>query len=152
MFYVGYVALEIKNDKIINFIKSKTFSVISIIFSICIFITAYNFYYIYLIFACSFIFIAAANGNDMFGLLMNEQIQKLGEISYSIYLTHGVLLFFLMKVADTFMGFGTKGSVSFMLIHFFLTFTVSVFTYTYVEQWFNRPHFRSLLLSKFKQL
>ncbi|KQD16638.1 acyltransferase [Acinetobacter baumannii] len=152
-FYVGYVALEIKNDKIINFFKSKTFSIISLLFLIsAFFITAYNFYYIYLIFACSFIFIAAANGNDMFGLLMNEQIQKLGEISYSIYLTHGVLLFFLMKVADTFMSFGTKGSVSFIFIHFFLTFTVSVFTYKYVEQGFNRPHFRSLLVSKFKQL
>ena len=73
----------------------------------------------------------------MFGLLMNEQIQKLGEISYSIYLTHGVLLFFLMKVADTFISFGTRGSVSFIFIHFFLTFLVSVLAYKYIEQGFN---------------
>ena len=38
MFYVGYVALEIKNDKIINFIKSKTFSVISLLFLVSAFL------------------------------------------------------------------------------------------------------------------
>lgn len=152
-FSVGYVALDIKNEKILTFIKSKTFSVISLLFlTSAFFVTAYNFYYIYLIFACSFIFIAAVNGNDIFGFLMNEQIQKLGEISYSIYLTHGVLLFFLMKVADTFISFGTRGSVSFIFIHFFLTSLVSVLSYKYIEQGFNRPHFRSLLISKFKQL
>ena len=37
-FYVGYVALEIKNDKIINFIKSKTFSVISLLFLVSAFL------------------------------------------------------------------------------------------------------------------
>ncbi len=152
-FYVGYVALDIKNEKILTFIKSKTFSVISLLFlTSAFFVTAFNFYYLYLIFACSFIFLAAVNGNDIFGFLMNEQIQKLGEISYSIYLTHGVLLFFLMKVADTFISFGTIGSVSFIFIHFLLTFLVSVLSYKYIEQGFNRPHFRSLLISKFKQL
>lgn len=152
-FYIGYVALDIKNEKILTFIKSKTFSVISLLFlTSAFFVTAFNFYYLYLIFACSFIFLAAVNGNDIFGFLMNEQIQKLGEISYSIYLTHGVLLFFLMKVADTFISFGTRGSVSFIFIHFLITFFVSVLSYKYIEQGFNRPHFRSLLISKFKQL
>ncbi|HFF2644318.1 acyltransferase [Acinetobacter nosocomialis] len=151
-FYVGYVALDIKNENILTFIKSKTFSVISLLFlTSAFFVTAFNFYYLYLIFACSFIFLAAVNGNDIFGFLINEQIQKLGEISYSIYLTHGVLLFFLMKVADTFISFGTRGSVSFIFIHFLLTFLVSVLSYKYIEQGFNRPHFRSLLISKFKQ-
>ncbi|MDC5192741.1 acyltransferase [Acinetobacter baumannii] len=152
-FYVGYITLEIKNEKIIDFIKSKYFAVISVLFfNSAFFVTANNFYYLYLIFACSFVFIAAAKGNDIFGLLMNEQIQKLGEISYSIYLTHGVVLFFLMKFTGLFLSFGAAGSFVFIFIHFFLTFTVSVFTYTYVEQWFTRPHFRSLLISKFKQL
>lgn len=152
-FYVGYVALDIKNEKVIRFIRSKFFSIISILFFIsAFFITAYNFYYLYLIFSCSFLFIAASKGNDIFGLLMNNQMQKLGEISYSIYLTHGVVLFFLMKLAGLFLSFGPAGSFVFFFVHFFLTFTVSVFTYTYIEQWFNRPHFRSLLISKFKQL
>ncbi|WP_284085430.1 acyltransferase family protein [Acinetobacter nosocomialis] len=152
-FYVGYFTLDIKNVKLIDFIKSKTFALISLLFFIsALFVTANNFLYIYLIFACSFIFIAAAKGNDIFGVLKNKQMQKLGEISYSIYLTHGVVLFFLMKFAGLFLSFGAAGSFVFIFIHFFLTFTVSVFTYTYVEQWFNRPHFRSLLLSKFKQL
>ncbi|EPK9977846.1 acyltransferase family protein [Acinetobacter baumannii] len=152
-FYVGYVALDIKSEKAINLIKSKYFSIISLVFFLsAFFVTASNFYYLYLIFACSFLFIAAAKGNTIFGLLMNQQMQKLGEISYSIYLTHGVVLFFLMKLAGQFAAFGILGFLTFIFIHFFITFTVSVFTYTYVEQFFNRPQFRSLLISKFRQL
>ncbi len=152
-FYVGYITLEIKNEKIINFIKSKYFALMSVLFFIsAFFVTANNFYYLYLIFACSFVFIAAAKGNDIFGLLMNDQIQKLGEISYSIYLTHGVVLFFLLRYASYFLEYGFIGCMGFIFSQFLMTFTISKLTFIYIEQWFNRPHIRGLLFSKLRQL
>ncbi|MGL2982989.1 acyltransferase [Acinetobacter baumannii] len=150
-FYIGYAALEIKNKKIIEFIKSKLFTYIALLFFLSsFFVTAYNLFYIYLIFSCSFIFIATANGNDIFGLLMNDQIQKLGEISYSIYLIHGLILFFLIEFAGYFTCYGVIGSFLFIFFYFLLTFIISIVTFIYIEQYFNRPHFRGLLISNFK--
>ncbi|MDH2600848.1 acyltransferase [Acinetobacter baumannii] len=152
-FYIGYITLEIKNEKIIDFIKSNYFAVISVLFFIsAFFITANNFYYLYLIFSCSFVFIAASKGNDIFGFLMNEQIQKLGEISYSIYLTHGVVLFFLLRYASYFLEYSFIGYFGFIFFQFLITFTISKLTFIYIEQWFNRPHIRGLLFSKLRQL
>lgn len=41
------------------------------------------------------VFTLIALGNDMFGLLKNKSLQLLGEISYSTYLLHGIVLFTL---------------------------------------------------------
>lgn len=43
-------------------------------------------------------FIPIALGNDLFGLLKNNASILLGEVSYSIYLLHGMVLFFVFTV------------------------------------------------------
>jgi len=46
----------------------------------------------------SLFFVPVALGNDMFGLFMNRASILLGEISYSIYLLHGIVLYVLFSL------------------------------------------------------
>ena len=46
----------------------------------------------------SFAFALIACGNDLFGLLARPAARKLGEISYSIYLLHGMLLYVVFQI------------------------------------------------------
>jgi peptidoglycan/LPS O-acetylase OafA/YrhL len=43
------------------------------------------------------LFIAIANGNDLFGILTTQAACLLGQISYGIYLLHGMVLFFVFR-------------------------------------------------------
>ncbi|WP_161971715.1 acyltransferase family protein [Flavobacterium silvisoli] len=45
--------------------------------------------------SASLFFIIIASGNSLFGLLTNTLSRKLGQITYSLYLVHGTLLFIL---------------------------------------------------------
>lgn len=42
------------------------------------------------------IFILIALGNDFFGILKSSRLKLLGDISYSIYLIHGIIIFIIM--------------------------------------------------------
>ena len=43
------------------------------------------------------VFIAIASGNNLFGILTSRAVCLLGQISYSIYLLHGMILFFVFR-------------------------------------------------------
>lgn len=45
-------------------------------------------------------FVIIALGNDVFGVLKSSGLKVLGEVSYSIYLTHGLILYVLFSVFD----------------------------------------------------
>ncbi len=45
----------------------------------------------------TFLFIAIASGNNLFGILSTRAACLLGQISYSIYLLHGMVLFFVFR-------------------------------------------------------
>ncbi|MFU6990877.1 acyltransferase family protein [Pseudomonas paraeruginosa] len=49
---------------------------------------------------CGIAFIPIALGNDMFGILRSRGAKSLGEISYSIYLTHGIVLYALFSIIE----------------------------------------------------
>ncbi len=50
-------------------------------------------------------FVLVALGNDMFGLLRNNTLKFLGDISYSVYLIHGIVLF-----TTFYFGFGVENA------------------------------------------
>ena len=47
-------------------------------------------------------FVMIALGNDVFGILRGNGLKALGEVSYSIYLTHGLVLYLLFSVFEMF--------------------------------------------------
>jgi len=77
-----------------NHIISTVLAIISIVASILIFPSAYNLQALSLL---TIAFITIACGNNLFGLLTNPVSRKLGEMGYSIYLLHGMLLFTTFK-------------------------------------------------------
>lgn len=49
---------------------------------------------------CSIAFIVVASDNSLFGILHNKTIVGIGEISYSLYLIHGSVLYYFTKFLE----------------------------------------------------
>lgn len=72
---------------------SKVCSVITFILIVyCLMFTKY--WSIQQMLICSVCFIFIVNGCDVFGILNSNTLKKIGDISYSLYLTHGVVLYY----------------------------------------------------------
>jgi peptidoglycan/LPS O-acetylase OafA/YrhL len=84
----------------------------------------------------SLAFIGIACGNTLFGILTNTTSRQLGQISYSIFMLHGILLFFTFQFV---LGFQQASSLSpifyWVTIYFISIFLVMIcsFTYYYIE-------------------
>jgi peptidoglycan/LPS O-acetylase OafA/YrhL len=84
----------------------------------------------------SVIFIAIACGNSLFGVLTSNISRKLGQISYGIYLLHGIILF----IAFRFIVGLPKAMVISPITHWVIVCACSIFiviicslTYKYIE-------------------
>jgi len=96
----GWIALLSKSKSInLSFFKSTAWSVIaftSLLLSL-LFPTFMSFGQVFFI---TVFFIPIAMGNNMFGLFSSLPSIILGEISYSIYLLHGLILYFLFSLTS----------------------------------------------------
>lgn len=138
-FYVGYLALELKNYSINNFFKTNLAAYLSIfLFISSFFVSSNNIYYLYIIFSCGFVFLCISAGNTLFGILKTPQLQKLGEISYSIYLIHGIVLYFYMKLINYFAITNQFYLSLSVILVFYITYSISSFTYLNIEQRFTQ--------------
>lgn len=117
-------------------IKSDLVSVVSVFF---ILFSVYNYSgsdNAVSIFLQAAIFITITYGNNFFGILINTYSQVLGQLSYSIYMLHGMVLFvfnsFIFKrdflVALDFNQFLLAG-----MLPAFFTVLISFLTYKYIE-------------------
>ena len=86
------------------------------------------------------IFFAISSGNSLFGLLRKEASIFLGEISYSIYLMHGIFLYFafttfpIISVKNTLIG----EFLLYMPASVCAVVLISLFTYYFIERPFMR--------------
>lgn len=81
-------------------------------------------------------FMIMASGNDLFGLLANRGLKALGEISYSLYLTHGTILYLAFTVLGLF-SFEGKSLTDFIAFYPLLlgaAALVSIVTYRLLEK------------------
>ena len=81
-----------------------------------------------------------ANGFDYLGILQHKGLKILGDISYSIYLLHGIVLYFLFKILHVY-DFQHANIYIYSLYQPFvvlITVGCSLFTYRYIEQPFLR--------------
>lgn len=75
-------------------------------------------------------------GNSFFGLFKTKAALFLGTISYSVYLMHGIVLFAVLRLADTIMPIRELTTWPFwglILISALVTVLVSTITYKYIE-------------------
>ncbi|ONG41082.1 hypothetical protein BKE30_06575 [Alkanindiges hydrocarboniclasticus] len=82
------------------------------------------------------IFFIIVSGNNIFGILDNVGLKFLGEISYSIYLSHGLVLFLvftqfsLLSLKDL----NIYYYICLLPMIFTLVYIFSIATYTYIEK------------------
>ena len=98
-FLAGIIAAYlIQNEKFIKFAKSKmaTFIISISLVGLIQHVTPNHTYAIlsYL----TIIFLLVVCGNDIFGILLNPLSKALGDLSYSIYLLHGILLYVVFNI------------------------------------------------------
>ncbi|MES5664154.1 acyltransferase family protein [Acinetobacter baumannii] len=144
-FYIGYIALEIKKSRnqeiksLYSFFNGKFAALLSILLFIsAFFISSHNFFYFYLIFSCGFLFISLACDNNLFGLLNARPLQILGEISYSIYLLHGIVLYFFIILLNYFEVKNTYLLLILIPSYFYCVYTLSIITFLQIEKRFHK--------------
>ena len=95
----GALAAILINHNYINQIANKTIT--SLLILVCLSIVTVGFdtaYSITPICILTLAFIGIAGGNDLFGLLTLKTSRLLGQLSYSIYLLHGIVLYFVFII------------------------------------------------------
>lgn len=136
-FLVGFFANILSfNKKFTSFSKKKISSFIVIICIGILFINYSDTYRKIPLILLSISFICIACGNDMFGILKNRISIILGQISYSIYLIHPILLFitfhFIIKIDDAKILTPIQYSVI-ILVLVPILIIISFFSYKFLE-------------------
>jgi len=92
-------------------------------------------------FICKFLIIIVFNiialGNNLFGILKNSTLKFLGEISYSTYLIHAIILFIVMYFCLTLEKAQNLSPLNFCILIYVLTpilVFISYITYSYIEK------------------
>ena len=99
----------------------------------------------------SMFFISIVFGNDIFGILSLKSSILLGEISYSIYLVHGIVLYLTFSVFNLIKieTLSIKEYVTFMPLICILVVFISAFTFILIEKpgvKFGQKYFFSQML------
>ena len=130
------VALLINTKKLNTILKQKKYTILALL------LLAVSVYFFnsgrkpYPLIAASVVFLIIASGNNFFGVLSSAFSRKFGQITYSLYLLHGILLFVIFHYIVGFEKAKTLTDVEFWSI-----ITVSVFplilicqlTFKYIE-------------------
>lgn len=135
-FLAGAVAplLKYYNYKIKN-INSKHISVIIIVAFVCL--LPFRKYVVLYILVYSLIFTLMALGNNLFGILHNKTLRIMGEISYSTYLLHGIVLFIAINAFYGNTEMRKLDATEYYIYIFWLTpivIFVSLCGYTFIEK------------------
>lgn len=103
LFFIGFIPVIIKIHfpKLLLLVNSRFSSVVALLFLVLgMFVN--KGYSIVQMLVVGVPFVIIALGNDVFGVLKSIGLKALGEVSYSIYLTHGLILYLLFSVFDVF--------------------------------------------------
>ncbi|HZS62348.1 MAG TPA: acyltransferase family protein [Gemmatimonadaceae bacterium] len=94
----------------------------------------------------SVVFVFVVAGNDFFGFLSSKAAFQLGTVSYSFYITHGIVLFVCSHLYNRWFPISTVPSVeywSWMGIVGVIAVCVATVLYWTVERRFMQPHAKS---------
>ncbi|PYY72557.1 acyltransferase [Pseudomonas jessenii] len=137
LFFIGFVPVIIKVHfpRILSVMKCRFSSAVALIFLIVGMFIGQG-YSIVQMLVVGVPFAIIALGNDVFGILKSNGLKALGEVSYSIYLTHGLVLYLLFSVFDVF-SFGSGDSFHYNIllpVVLALVSASSVITFTVIEK------------------
>lgn len=117
--------------------------------ALCVFLAAFSLlftsnalFYLFFFASLSIIFAVACSGNSIFGILENRILMSIGEVSYSLYLMHGIVLYFMKKIPVFYLKESWLSCLLFCTVFFVVSFSLSKLTYLYIEKPFMKFKFR----------
>ncbi len=134
LFFIGFIVYVVQDRIKFNFnfdtILMSTINLLLILLTI-VFFDSYSVYHYLLL---GLIFAMVVFGNSLFGLFKKPFSVALGEITYSIYLIHGIVLYILFTILfkDFVVNYGNVYFYILPLISI-LVVSISVITYKYIE-------------------
>lgn len=114
-----------------------------LIAALCIIISfplgSYALFYMAMVLLCTISFLIISSGNSIYNILSNKTMVSLGEVSYSIYLLHGIILFLMTKVMSGVVIYSFTEVFLFNLSLILITAYTSKITYLKIERrWFKK--------------
>lgn len=139
LFALSYLSIFFKDkikELIDNYSKVLSVTILLLLVFTLIFTRGYSVIQQILL---SIIFAFIANGLDL-GILKNKGLKVLGDISYSIYLVHGIVLYTLFSIFNVF-DFSNSifEFITYFPIVFVITVLSSLLTHKYIEKRFIKP-------------
>ena len=133
-FAMGYMAY--KHRELFVHYKHSSLAALAVILLTLFSLSFTSNTFFYLIFLCclTVIFFIVSSGNAVFGILENKTLMSIGEISYSLYLIHGVVLYFIKQIPLTLVPHSFLVYTLLSTGFFVASFYVAKLTYLYVEK------------------
>jgi len=131
-FFSGFIAYEASKIKF-TFSYKITSSIALLLLIIAVFTSSNNFMYLCFIVLLTIPFIAICQGGDIFGFLNTKLLLSLGEISYSIYLIHGVILYLSAGLINSLLGYNPLLIFILCPAYFIIVFIASSLSYRFIE-------------------
>jgi len=103
LFFIGFapVIIKINFPEFLPLAKGRLSSLVVLVFIVSAMFMGQGYSIIQML-VLGVPFIMIALGNNVFGVLDSRGLKALGEVSYSIYLTHGLILYILFSVLEVF--------------------------------------------------
>lgn len=131
-FFSGFVAYEASKIKF-TFSYKITSSIALSLLIIAVFTSSNNFMYLFFIVLLTIPFIAICQGVDIFGFLNKKPLLSLGEISYSMYLTHGIVLYLASGLINSLIGYSHLLIFILCPAYFIIVIIISSLSYRFIE-------------------
>ncbi|WP_215846258.1 acyltransferase family protein [Candidatus Pantoea bituminis] len=133
-FAMGYMAY--KHRELFVHYKHSSLAALAVILLTLFSLAFTSNTFFYLIFLCclTVIFFIVSSGNAVFGILENKTLMSIGEVSYSLYLIHGVVLYFIKQIPLTLIPHSILVYTLLSTGFFVASFYVAKLTYLYVEK------------------
>ncbi|MBY4839639.1 acyltransferase [Pantoea sp. DY-5] len=133
-FAMGYLAYKYR-DRFAHYKTSRLAGFAVIVLSLfSLSFTSNTFWYLIFLCCLTAIFFTVSSGNAVFGILENKTLMSIGEVSYSLYLIHGVVLYFIKQIPETLYPHSFLFYTLLSTLFFVASFYVAKLTYLFVEK------------------
>lgn len=133
-FAMGYFAYKYR-EKFAILRHSRRAGLISLALAVfSLFFTSNTYFYVIFLLSLTVFFFIVSSGNTLLGLLENKTLMSIGEVSYSLYLIHGMVLYGFEKIPPTLYPHNFWVFTFFSTLFFVTAFYVAKMTYLWVER------------------
>ena len=131
---MGYLAWQYRDRWVAGRNSARAAGLAIVLAVVALFFTSSEFFYLIFLCCLALVFFIVSSGNALFGLLENKTLMSVGEVSYSLYLMHGVVLYFIKQLPLPSLQHDFVLYTALSTLFFVVSFYVAKLTYLYVEK------------------